>query len=270
MKILYIAVNYRTPAHAQRFVECLRGASPDDRLIVVDNTEPEQREPLALDAGLRGIVIELPAPANLGYFGGARFGILSREARNFDPDWTVVSNVDVVFDPVQVRIAMGGNDCETVGIVAPSIVSEPSREDLNPFMVSRPARWRMRGYRYVFHTYFGYAMYSWLSQVAQRRPWRRSGEALPRARAIYAPHGAFMVLSREFFRRGGNLDRTPFLYGEEITIAERARTLSLAVRYCPSIQVIHHQHASISRLPGRLHHKLVAAASAYIADAYFR
>lgn len=270
MRILYIAVNYRTVRHARRFIECLRGASQNDRLIMVDNTEPERREPLNVDPALGRTVFERPAPDNLGYFGGARFGIDTQEARDFDPDWTVVSNVDVVFNPAQVRTVMGEYDREAVGVVAPAIVGEPSHENLNPFMVNRPTPWRMRGYGYVFHTYPGYAAYSWLSQVVRHRAWRRPRTAGRGEGAIYAPHGAFMILSREFFRRGGSLDHPPFLYGEEITVAERARAVSLSVRYCPRIRVVHHQHASISALPSRVNHRLAAAASVYVANAYFR
>lgn len=89
-------------------------------------------------------------------------------------------------------------------------------------------------------------------------------------RQVYAPHGALMVLSREFFRRGGSLEHPPFLFGEEITIAEEALRVSLPVIYSPSIAVIHEQHASVSRLPSRVHHEFVSHAAAYVADEYFR
>ena len=271
MKVLYIAVNYGTAEHARRYIDCFRTSPQGARLILVDNTEPERRVPLEVEPDFENVVYYCPTRANLGYFGGARYGASSWMARSFDPEWIVISNVDLTFDPAQLRSALARQVCTRVGVVAPAILSSPSCENLNPFMESRPTRTRMQAYKRIFRSYAGFVAYSWLSRVVRRRAWSgRAPDGLATERTIYAPHGAFMIISREFFRRGGNLHHPPFLFGEEITIAEQARALSLPIVYCPTIRVIHEQHASTSGLPTRLHQGLEADAAAYVADAYFR
>lgn len=269
MTILYVAVNYGTSGHAQHFVECLERDPHDARLIVVDNTEAERRVPLSINPTLADVIYDCPAPQNLGYFGGARYGVSSLWARKVDADWTVVSNVDVIFDSAQVRATLDQYDTATVGIIAPAIMSEPAMEELNPFMRIRPSPMRMRAYKIIFSRYAGYVAYSWLSRLIRRRAWSGRPRGIPCDEMIYAPHGAFMIFSREYFKRGGNLDHLPFLFGEEITVAEQARALSLPVLYCPRIRLRHEQHASMSKLPTRLHHRFVSSAASHVADTYF-
>lgn len=271
MRILYIAVNYGTSAHAQRFVECVAQSSQGARLILVDNTEAELRQPLIVEPALNGVVHYCPTPENLGYFGGARYGASTPMARDFGADWVVVSNVDLTFDAASLRDVLAKHDTRKVGIVAPAIVSGSLSENLNPFMEARPTRARMYAYKHIFRWYAGFVCYEWLSRVVRRRSWQSAGRDDAGAeRAIYAPHGSFMIFSREFFRRGGSLDHSPFLFCEEITIGERAQSMSLPVLYCPTIRMTHEQHASISKLPGRAHHRLVSAAVSHVTDTYFR
>lgn len=270
MTILYVAVNYGTSGHAQHFIECLERDPRDARLIVVDNTEPERRVPLRIKSTLVDVIYDYPAPKNLGYFGGVRYGVSSPRASEVDADWTVVSNVDINFDAAQVHATLDQYDTATVGIIAPAIISEPAMEELNPFMRTRPSVMRMRAYKIIFGKYAGYAAYSWLSGLVRRRARSARPRGTLRDEFIYAPHGAFMIFSREYFRRGGNLDHRPFLFGEEITVAEQARALSLPVLYCPRIRLKHEQHASMSKLPTRVHHRFVSAAASHAADTYFR
>ena len=271
MRILYIAVNYRTSRHAEEFVKCFLRDARDARLVLVDNSEPDRRVALNVAPTGAGAIHYYATPQNLGYFGGVRYGLSNPTVVDFDAEWVVVSNVDLTFDPTQLRRALARRDSTKIGVIAPAITSRYSLERLNPFMASRPTRTRMHAYKHIFRSYLGFAAYSWLSTVRGRRARVRGHSTSCNAdREIYAPHGALMVLSREFFRRGGSLEHPPFLFGEEITIAEEAHRVSLPVIYCPSIAVTHEQHASVSRLPSRVQHELVFRAAAYVADEYFR
>jgi len=271
LRILYIAINYRTAHHAEAFVKCFERDPRDARLVLVDNSEPHERVSLQVDPTLADAIHYCPTSGNLGYFGGARHGLSSAVAGGFDADWVVVSNVDLTFDPTQMRAVLAPKDPGQIGVIAPAITSRHSLEKLNPFMVARPTRARMHAYKHIFRYYLSFATYSWASEVVRHRAWGSPHSSTDSAdRQIYAPHGALMILSREFFRRGGTLEHPPFLFNEEITIAEQARRLSLPVVYCPAITVSHEQHASVSRIPSRRHHEFVSSAAAYVADAYFR
>jgi len=270
MRVLYVAINYRTPEHVRGFVDCFRSPPDGTRVLIVDNTEPALRTPPNLSSDQAKWVACIPSPGNLGYFGGARFGLEKALADGCSPDWIVVSNVDVRLGPSEVHRSLRARQGRTSGVIAPSIVSTSTGAQLNPFMVNRPTVLRMHLYKVLFRSYWGYATYSTLSTLARRL--KRSGdkESAPSAdMQIYAPHGSLIIFSREFFDRGGSLAHPPFLYGEEITIGERARSLGLPVEFVPSIKVEHEEHASMSRLPGRAQHKFISEAATHVANTYF-
>ena len=63
-------------------------------------------------------------------------------------------------------------------------------------------------------------------------------------KAIYAAHGSCMVFSKNYFVQGGNLKHISFLFGEEIFVAETARSLKLQTVYEPRLRVSDAEHAS--------------------------
>lgn len=282
MRVLFVAINYNTAQHALQFA----GSFPKERinsgelsLILVDNTQGKKRYALkeAIDTQMPYITC-LVAPKNLGYFGGARYGLEYAKSAFPVADWVAVSNVDVMFS---VRDAFGflsELDPNRIGIVAPGIMSGRTGRPLNPYLKKRPAAIRMHAYRWLFSSYWAYLAYTKLSewnarlQIKVRRR-GRSGNTGPRIGTspnfIYAPHGAFVFLGRAFFERGGNLRHEPFLYGEEITLAEQSRRLNLPVVYEPRISVMHEHQASTGRIPSRTLHRFVSEAAKYSAKSYF-
>jgi len=272
LKILFLAVNYGTDDHALSFQRQFAHARLDHRVLLVDNTEGAGRGRLEATfprdhAQFRCVT----APGNLGYFGGMRYGIDLDWARDYRADWTVISNVDVLFDPDGIANALREQNPSEIACVAPSIVSELTGVNLNPHMVKRPKAWRMRLYKWIFHSYWGLVGYTRISDLMRRRDGGKRPEsgASPVATHIYAPHGSFMIMGRGFFERGGTLAHAPFLFGEEITIAEQARRLKMPVVYLPAAKVRHAEHVSTSRLPSRVHHRFVRDSVRFIADTYF-
>jgi len=61
---------------------------------------------------------------------------------------------------------------------------------------------------------------------------------------IYAPHGSFIIFSKNFFQSGGYLDQNLTMYGEEFTTAEIANKLKTRIYYEPDIEVVHLEHSS--------------------------
>lgn len=280
MTVLVVAVNYRTPEHAARLVESLLGAADGDSLHValVDNTEDDARciREEDVPVGDRNFTF-VRAPRNLGYFGGAGLGLQRYLLAHPMPDWVVVSNVDLSIDrPVEFVRHLNRLGDTDVGVVAPSIVREDTGRDLNPFMRNRPSELRMRAYSLLFGRYIGLAVYDVLASM-KRRAARRTVFSRRRDKTctnpsvvqIYAPHGSLICLSRQFFERGGGLQYQPFLFGEEIFVAEQARQLSLRVLYAPAMVVRHSSSASINLIRSHVIHHYVRESSRYLAERYF-
>jgi GT2 family glycosyltransferase len=273
VKHLFLAVSYGSSEHAKSFGGLFREARLDHRLALVDNTQGDARGRLEREFQPASERIRcFTAPDNLGYFGGMRYALGLDWVREYSADWTVISNVDVRFDPDAVAATLARLDPDGIACVAPAVVSQLSGADQNPFMRVRPTRLRMVFYKYLFRWYWGLAGYTWFSELARGNRGGARKQAAPLASTslqIYAPHGSLMILGRGFFSRGGSLAHEPFLYGEEITIGERARELRLPVMYVPEIRVEHAEHVSTSSLPSRLRHRFQSESARLLADRYF-
>jgi GT2 family glycosyltransferase len=224
----------------------VRQSSPDWELAVVDNSESdsEVRKLAQLEVKERRVTLAV-APANLGYFGGAHWWL---GQRTVTAEWVAVCNADVALadeDFVATLEALR----EPAAVVAPDVTALPGGYSQNPYLEERPSARRMLIRRLVLST-----RPTWWAawQISDAR--RRWGGSIARpgfARDIYAPHGSFILFRRAFFEQGGTLAHPPFLYGEEITVAECASRLGQSVRFEPALKVIHTEHQATGNVSKR-------------------
>ena len=207
--------------------------------------------------------------ANLGYFGAAH-SALETVWKGRPPDWTIVSNPDIRLQQPgffsRIAHGMAGNGA----VIAPRIVSTRTGLDQNPFLRGRPSVLRMNLNRLIPRV----PLLFWLmqTQCAVKRAIRsrlRGKLAQPATASsnIYAPHGAFIIFSKEYFRRGGSLSAGAFLFAEEIFVAETCRRLGLGVVYSPTLEVLHDEHVSTKTNPAV--RRYLAEATDYCARKFF-
>lgn len=272
--VLLICVKFGSDAETAQYLESLRKLQGQHNLhvLVVDNTVgAEMPEPTERNFTF------IRAQKNLGYFGGARSGLSLYLREHSMPDWVIVSNVDLVIEDAQflgkLAVLRGR---PRLGMVAPCIRSVLTGRDQNPFLRSRPSALRMHAYKWIFRSWLvlnAYelvsALFHKLGSAARTRPGASAGAGEDRGGTIYAPHGSFLIFSREYFRAGGNLDSPYFLFGEEIYLAEVLRKLRLDAVYEPALEVIHQEHKSTKLVKSRKLAREVASSAAYWADTYF-
>src|SRR5712664_2676696 len=148
--VLTICVNYPNEDETCAFVRDVLRQKGDfhQRVVVVDNTIPPK-----LDSPLRrvfesdGRVSVLNPDGNLGYMRGAAWGLREHVSRFGLPDWVVVSNTDIEMPQADFfSNLVKFHSLAPPAVIAPTIFSELSRRDLNPYMENRPTRLRMRSY----------------------------------------------------------------------------------------------------------------------------
>jgi GT2 family glycosyltransferase len=218
-------------------------SEPDWRMTVVDNScDRKEAATLAAVCSSDPRVRLLTAPSNLGYFGAAQFSLdhLAGEA-----EWVIVSNADIRLS-TDVLTRLSASRFSGVGAVGPAIISRATGADQNPYMGARPTRFSMWRRRVMFRST---TVARLLVLLASRR---HKSRVLPTTvgtepKVVYAVHGAWMAFSAEYLRRGGDFAHQPFLFGEELTVAERCRELGLEVVYEPSVQVEHAEHQATGR-----------------------
>lgn len=277
--ITVIFVNYRKSeltVHACESLANLKGAERV-RALVVDNgstteslkgLDPLKRVKLAIDV--------LPVAENLGYFGGARRGLESMKQKGWESHWTIISNSDIDFpDADFVEKLEKINSHGDIGVVGPRVLSSLSGRDQNPYMLNRPPRSRMHFYKWVFRfqlTCFIYQMLGLLKSLIKnsfKGAPKHASEKTPERCDLYAVHGSFLIFSQRYFEVGGDFAHRPFLFGEEVTVAERCRRLGLRVVYEPALSIRHVEHATMGWIPSPLVLRCQREASAYCADEFF-
>jgi GT2 family glycosyltransferase len=252
--------------------------------MLVDNSERDNLEAFArMIHTVNPNVQCVQAPANLGYFGGASFGLKRHLASSSLPQWVIICNVDIEFrDPAFFTTLRELNIADSVGVVGPRIWSARFQRDVNPKIRQRPTRRRMLFYRVIFCNYYLQAAYEFLSiakyglkaliRKARGRLLKRFGddEVNGASTPIYASHGSCMILSQKYFVSGGSIEYPIFLFGEEIFVAETARKLGLSVVHCPQLWVFDNEHASTK---GAMRSRKVAGymneATRYLVQEYF-
>ncbi len=283
-RIVVIGVSYGTDQLTVRFARQIAegGATPPVDLVIVDNSDRVDSSNFFREVRrVHPTPLCLKPKTNLGYFGGASFGLAAYRERGSAPDWIVVANVDVEFrDPLFWRHLAAWDGEADVGVIAPYIWSTFLGGSSNPLMGERPSRYRMQFYKLVFRNYYVLNCYELLGVVKNKAKHfvRRqlvaasSGnhEATDQGRRIYAPHGSCIVFSQRYFECGGTLAYPSFLFGEEFFVAETARRLGIGVVYEPRLKVWHQDHSSTGWLRSRRVAPYLSASARYVADTFFR
>lgn len=261
-----IAVSYHGSRDLESFVESLKAQTFSHwQLSIVDNSEDAVEAKAVKAIATRDPRIQLiPVTHNLGYFGGARAAleVLGSDLGRI----VIIANVDVVFaeSTTLANLVEAAEDSDQdVGIIAPRITSNRDGQDQNPHLIRRPTRSEQRRRMRRMRTP-GRAQATILASWMKRQllGGHRAG-SVNDATEIYAAHGAFMVFLREYFSRGGTLAHPTFLFGEELTIAERARGLGLRTVYRPDLVIRHVEHGQMGFVRSRKVLREMGVAAAY-------
>lgn len=245
VKVHFVAVNYFGAGSCPALLDSLR-AQRDGRwrLTVVDNSESDAEHRRLIElASADDVVRVIRAPRNLGYFGAANWLLGDKEEPT--APWTVVSNMDVRFVDTNFVSSLAHLD-GTAEVVAPSIIDQPEGRPRNPYLINRPTVWSMWRRRVLLGNPLTAQMT--ISASLLLRGLRQRAGQTAHQRYIYAPYGACIALHERYFAAGGTLVHPPFLFNEEITVAEQCRRLGLSVLFEPALTVVHDAHQATGRL----------------------
>ncbi len=272
IQLIHFCVLYGNPDHLLNLFNSYAAQDFDFTkwrisLVVINNNDGGANPPPAFDFP-PGIEFSVLTPGkNLGYFGAAQFALEKFSSQK--TQWTAVSNSDLEFASPDFfsELSEFKADAE-LGAVGPQVLSELSWRDQNPYMVKRPSAKKIKFLKYIFSTDLSSLIYQSLS--AKKKSFRRGKKrSAPKAQKIYAPHGSFILFHQNYFVRGLDFKHPPFLFGEEITVAENLRAARLTAYYEPALKLRHQEHQATGRIPDKRMRGYIKAASHYIADRYF-
>lgn len=209
-KILIIGVNYKSYDLLQRFLESVKLAAEQVKGVmqvdvkIADNSEN-----------------------NKGYLGGA-LPIYNELAQDYD--FVSISNVDLELAPnffEQLLLI----SAPKLGGIAPDVYTEKIMRHENPYMLTRPTKRNFFVWGIIYSCTWIYRLYHWLFLLKTKK------RKIYPACELYAGHGSFIILTKEFIQYYPAIQFPGFMYGEEIFMAELVRAAGLKVWYAPSLRV---------------------------------
>lgn len=201
-----------------------------------------------------------PFHENIGYFGA-----VGRMMCNIDLslyDYVIISNVDLLMDNDTIKSLIGCQLKTNVGWIAPQIYSQQEKRDRNPKIIKRYSLKKLKLIRMFYKIPVLHYIYTKTLYKSKKLTTYRAGE-------IYAGHGSFIILTKEYFKRCGMIDYPVFLFGEEIYLAEMCRMNNLKVVYSPDIKIYDMEHISTGTIKPRLYYRYNYEAIDYLIRTFF-
>ena len=255
MKIGYVCTNYNNSDYTARAVHTLKagaGAGHEYVIVVVDNNSCSESV-----TQLRELALEFPDirlilnAGNVGYFRGLNIGIRYVREHHPDVEWMVVGNNDLEF-PVHFadKLSTHAPSLREHAVVSPDVVTVEG-EHQNPHVIAGISRLRELTYDlYYANYYLGLAILK-LAKLLPSLSERSDEEEWQTARPIYQGHGSCYLLGPRFFEQFDELWAPTFMMSEEYFLSKQLSDVGQRVYYEPALQVVHHWHGSLEKLPSR-------------------
>lgn len=246
----------------------------DLHVIVCDNSN-KSKGLEGLKEKLKKLKFNYVKLDNVGYFPAFFAGkkLLDNITGIRDWDFVVVTNVDLQFDDSFFKNLKGISISSDVGVLAPSILSKETSEDINPKIFKRPSKFKLSSLYYGFQFLWFYRFYSWLSvSRAKLRGSKRntnSYRSYSSGTEMYAAHGSIMLFTKFYFNQGASIDYPRFLFGEEVFVAEESRLKGLKTIYTPELKIYDKEHGSTSKEADKFISLEHVKSYKYLLDSYF-
>lgn len=227
-------------------------------VFIADNTDADY-QPISTDSAAISIRV-FPFHENLGYFGAIHKMMEQVNPKDFD--YVIISNVDVLLDEDFFCRLLALKTNDNTGWIAPQIYSNLEHRDRNPKIMQRYPKRKLQVLQALFRCPPLYNLYTHTAYKSKKLIKHAAGE-------IYAGHGSFIILTRNYFQRCGIIDYPVFLFCEEIYLGEQCRKQGLKVIYEPQVRVTDAEHASTSTFKRSKYCRYNYEAISYILKNYY-
>ena len=248
--ILVITVNYKNTIITENFIHSLENLDASDKveLIVVDSeSTPKTKE--NLQSLLNGSALKtrlIDSVSNTFYWGGVALALKTLDLNYANgPSWIIACNNDILFSQREFISKLKELDSTKYHVIAPSILSTKTGENLNPYM-AKPINIIGKLYYSIFYLNPSTARLIYNTRkMSKKLFYSVFKKSIPKPGKIYAPQGSFIIFSNNYFLRGGYIDNNFKIFGEEISTAEIALNNNLEIHFLPELAVSHVEHSSM-------------------------
>ncbi len=264
---LFVFVLYRNYEDLLSFMERQSSVISHARLVVVDNTESNQVDEVAVRTLHNDdrLIYLRSREGNVGYLGAANHALRTVPSAR-EAQFLCVANTDLVFDVESFArtLTQPGRYDDAVGLIAPRLVGADGSPRRQLHYRHEPDPRQLRRIATIYSSYQVAVAYRLLADV-KRRLLRRRRHA-PMDEELFAPHGALMVFTRRFLTAVKELEMPTFLFCEEYFVGRQGQDLGLTCVFDPDLTYAHDAHGSMGHIPSRrvveyMHESHAAAAA---------
>lgn len=228
------------------------GAPEGLQLIIVDNTPHAQIDQAALEEFRRnlGVTVLVAEPENLGYAGAGHFAMQALpELAGYD--YVALSNTDLLYNAAELQAGLHvlRRNHQGVGAIAPRLTHPDGAEKAQLHYTSAPSCSHYGRLVRIFSSYPLALAHRIVGDAKRLLGFSRGSKDIPKE--IFAPHGALMILTKEYFCKTHGFRHPAFLFCEEITIGAECRDSGLKAIYEPSLCYAHENHGTMGAIPSR-------------------
>ncbi len=264
MNILIVCVNFNSYKELKSFINSINEATCGVGEITVDvfiadNSNDKER---VIVTPYDKVNIKQFNYENLGYLGGAS-AVINDLPNVLDYDFVAISNVDLQISKDFFKVLNNIELSNDIAWIAPQIYSHEEKRDINPKVMNRYSKKKLKMLYYMYKYPVLFYLY-FLTAYRRKRIIPTHNEM-----DIYAGHGSFMLLTRNFFKEYKKIEYPIFLFGEELFLAELIRNKGMKVRYMPSLRIEDNEHVSTSRMKKKFYFKCNTESIKYILDTFY-
>lgn len=254
MNIGFVFTNFNNSLFTREAVKSLEDSPCSDNyfIVIIDN-KSEQEDVVLLQA----VEVEFPRvkiiynQENMGYFSGLNIGIRYLRQASLRLDCIVVGNNDLVF-PADFYDALSRSrdKISQYAVVSPDLITLDGVHQ-NPHVKYGISSMREFIYDLYYSNYFLALIISWVSRVTHKITKRKDYKEYMNSGVIHMGYGACYILTPVFFKYFKELWSPTFLMGEEFFLMKQLHDEGLKIFYDSGITIEHHDHATISKVPGK-------------------
>lgn len=270
-KIVFCCVNYNNSEEVLEYAKSisLQLNSKESLLLIIDNSTI-QNEKVNLKNKIKNINLKieiLDFESNLGYLNGMFAGIKNYyNSYKEYPDWVIFSNTDIKFiDNKFIKNLLQRKYPEDYWCIAPSIYSPQTKSYQNPHYKKRINLTQIERVLFFSKYHILFNLYAMLSSIKSKK--RKKIEE--KSQVVYAAHGCFFILKKDYFKSLDKLEYGSFLYSEEAFIAETIMRKDKKIFYDDLFKIVHMEHSTTDLIGNKNRAKLINNSLSYIKKEFY-
>ena len=134
------------------------------------------------------------------------------------------------------------SNADGIGMIGCRITSSLTGNSQNPMYRKRLRKGHLERLPAIYSNNLSYSLYQTAALIKGKILAVASQSASDSIEEVYAIHGSCMVMHRQLLSQTDLFRDAPFLFGEEVYLAEICRREKLSVLFDPACEILHQEH----------------------------